>query len=516
MRKKIKLIALVMAIFCAATSLAGCGNNAGQTDTSSNKVTYWRDLGGNVSQVTGDMADTPFGKALMEKTGVEIDFIHPAVGQAGEKFNILIASGELPDIIEHSWLQSYPGGPTKALDDGLIQELDLEKDAPNLYAYIQKHPEMEKFIKTDDGRFYGFPFIRGDEYLLTSSGIIARQDWLDELGLEVPETIDEWTTVLRAFKEKKGAKSPLSIDLGRVLFYGPFIGAFDTLGGLYVRDGKVVYGPMEDSFKDFLVLFNSWYSEGLLDKDFATVDGATIQSNMLNGISGAGYGSCGSGIGKWMAAATSDTFNLVGTKYPVLNKGDKPQFGAYEFPVTGAKTAVITTGADKELCAKILDFAYSEEGSMLYNFGVEGESYKMVDGYPTYTEEVTANADGLSMTVALSKYALSQDTGAFIQDKRYMEQYANLPQQKTALENWMYTDMKDHLMPPVNLTPAQQSELSTVIESIETYKSEMIAKFIMGIEPIEKFDEFRAELKARGLDKYLESHQQAYDKFMSR
>ena len=518
MNKKIKLTALAAALSCAVIGFAECGgSNDAQTTGTSNKVTYWSALSGNASQITGDLAETPFGKALMEKTGVEIEFMHPAAGQAGEKFNILIASGELPDIIEYSWVKSYPGGPDKALADGLIQELNLENDAPNLNAYIQEHPEMEKFIKTDDGKFYGFPFIRGDEYLLTSAGPIIRQDWLDDLGLDVPETIDEWTTVLRAFKEQKGAKSPLTISTSHLTSWGPFIGAYDTYAGLYIRDGKVVYGPTDDSFKDFLTQFNAWFSEGLLDADFATVDGATMQSNILNGVSGATYGSCGSGIGKWMAAAPNDTFNLTGAKYPVLNKGDKPQFGNYEFPVTGAKTAVITVDAkNKDVCAKLLDFAYGEEGKMLYNFGIEGESYNMVDGYPKYTEEITANPEGLSMSVSLARYALSQDTGAFVQDKRYMEQYAQLPQQKAALENWMYTDMKEHLMPNVSLTLEQQNELSTVVENINTYTSEMMAKFIMGVEPIENFDAFREQLKTRGLDKYLEYQQQAYDRFMAR
>ncbi|MBQ7901841.1 MAG: extracellular solute-binding protein [Clostridia bacterium] len=519
MNKKIKLVALVAAVACAAAVFAGCGGNKdeAQTSGSTNKVTYWASLSGNESQITSNRGETPFGKALMEKTGVEIEFQHPAQGQAAEKFNIMLATGNLPDIIEYSWVKSYPGGPDKALNDGIIQELDLQNDAPNLNAYIQKNPDMEKFIKTDDGRFYGFPFIRGDEYLLTSAGPIVRQDWLDDLGLQVPETIDEWTTVLRAFKDEKGARAPLTIGISQIINYGPFIGAWDTFAGLYVRDNKVVYGPMDDSFKDFLATMNEWYNEGLLDPDFASVDGATMQSNILNGISGATYGSCGSCIGIWMAAAPDDKFNLTGAKYPVVNKGDKPQFGNYEFPVTGSKTAAITKNAkDKALCAKLLDFAYSEEGSMLFNFGIEGESYTMVDGYPTYTEEITKNPDGLSMAVSLARYALSQDTGAFVQDKRYMEQYAQLPQQQAALVTWGDTDMKEHLMPNVSLTTEQQNELATVVENISTYMSEMISKFIMGVEPIENFDEFRSQLKQRGLDKYLEYEQQAYDRFMSR
>ena len=511
--KKMKVFAIAAAVACAVTAMSGCS----KTERDPNTITYWTALSGNLSQTATDFGETPLGKEIQKRTGFNVEFQHPAAGQAGEKFNLIIASDSLPDIIEYSWAKSYPGGPDKALKDNLIQPLDLQKDAPNLYAYIQEHPEMEKFIKTDDGQFYGFPFIRGDEFLLTSAGPIVRQDWLDDLGLEVPETIDDWTNVLRAFKNEKGATKPLTSTVTNMNTWGTFSGAYGTMAGLYVRDGKVVYGPSEDAYKTYLAQMNAWYEEGLLDTEFATVDAATIQTNMLNSISGAAFGSCGSGIGKWMAAKPDEKFNLTGAKYPVLNKGDMPEFGSYEYPVTGSKTAVITVDAvSKENCAKLLDYAYSEEGSMLYNFGIEGESYTMVDGYPTYTEEITNNPDGLSMAVSLARYALSQDSGAFVQDKRYMEQYAQLPQQQAALKNWMQTNMKEHLMPNVNLTEEQQAELATVEENLNTYFNEMNAKFITGQESLDKFDEFKAQLNARGLEKYLEYKQQAYDRFMSR
>ena len=153
---------------------------------------------------------------------------------------------------------------------------------------------------------------------------------------------------------------------------------------------------------------------------------------------------------------------------------------------------------------------------MLYNFGIEGESYDMIDGYPTYNEYITHNKDGLSMMNAMEGYTLSYHEGPFVQDKRYMEQYAGLSQQKLALENWMYTDASAHTMPPVSLTPDQRTELAFLLESIDTYKSEMVAKFIMGIEPLDKFEDFRNELYARGLDKFLVYNQEGYERFLNR
>lgn len=512
MKKIVKTITSLTLATVVSMSLVSCGGGKQEAANSDTTVSYWTPISPNAAQTVGNLSETPFAQKLMEDVGCTIEYQHPVQGQENEKFNILIAGGNLPDIIEYDWTNYL----TDALSNNLIQEIDLEKDAPNLAAYVKEHPEIDRMIKTDDGKYYGYPFIRGDEYLLTSAGPILRKDWLDELGLEVPETIDEWTEVLTAFKENKSSGAPLCIDLNSINFAGMFVGAYGIYDGLYVEGDKIVYGPMEDAYKDFLTQMNEWYTNGLLDADFASMDTSTMQSNILNGVSGATYGSCGGGIGKWLAAATEEGYDLVGAKYPVLNKGDKPQFGAYQFPVTG-RFAVITKDAkNKELCTKLLDYGYSDSGHMLFNFGIENESYTMVNGYPTYTEEITNNKDGLSMSVSLARYALSEYMGPFVQDKRYMEQYANLPQQKEALTNWMYTDMSNHAVPNITLSQEAQNELSTIRENIDTYKTEMQAKFIMGVVPLSDFDQFREELKTRGIDKLIQYTQEAYDRYMAR
>ena len=76
--------------------------------------------------------------------------------------------------------------------------------------------------------------------------------------------------------------------------------------------------------------------------------------------------------------------------------------------------------------------------------------------------------------------------------------------------------MKEHRMPDVSLTSEQQSDISTLLENLDTYKSEMQAKFIMGVEPIENFDKFRDELRNRGVEKYLGYQQEAYERYLKR
>ncbi|MFR8337370.1 MAG: hypothetical protein ACLVAW_12230 [Eisenbergiella massiliensis] len=139
-----------------------------------------------------------------------VEFQHPASGREKEQFNLIVAD-DLPDIMEWQWVKQYPGGPEKAIKDGVIIPLNdiFDQYCPNIKKYLAENPEVDKMIKTDDGNYFAFPFIRGEDKLCYTVGGFIRQDWLDELGLEVPTTVDEWHEVLTAFKEKKGAEAPL-------------------------------------------------------------------------------------------------------------------------------------------------------------------------------------------------------------------------------------------------------------------------------------------------------------------
>ena len=179
MKKNLKRAAALLMAASMAMSAAGCGKTQKQEEAKNSNgretITWWVGLNSSTAQTVTNLGETPFAKALEEKFNVNIEFQHPAQGQDTEKFNIMIAMGNLPDIIEYDW-NSYSGGPAKALEDGVIQELNLD-DAPNLKSYVKSHDEVDKQIITDDKKYFGFPFIRGDRYLQTSAGIIVRKDW---------------------------------------------------------------------------------------------------------------------------------------------------------------------------------------------------------------------------------------------------------------------------------------------------------------------------------------------------
>ena len=240
-----KLICGVVAVATAVTMLAGCGGDKKTSSQQGEKLTVWMPLVSNASMVVSNFGETELAKKVMEATGVEVEFTHPPQGQESEKFSIVVASANLPDIIEYNWLK-YPGGPGKAIKEGVIIDLAKHADkAPNLFGYLNENQEIKKLATTDAGEVFSFPFVRGDESLCFSSGIIIREDWLKELGLAMPETIEEWEIVLTAFTEKKGCATPFSATSTK-----NFASGFDTVEGWYVENGKV------DFSKNGLVNYN--------------------------------------------------------------------------------------------------------------------------------------------------------------------------------------------------------------------------------------------------------------------
>jgi len=555
---KKRIVAILTGLSMTVTLLAGCGGakkqesvqnapkaeSSSQTEASSasqtaeennntdgftypltdgSKLTYWTELNQNVSANYVNLGDTPFAQAWMEQTGVEIDFQHPPVNQGKEQFSLLLADGNLPDLMEYAWM-SYPGGPEKAIKDGNIIALNdvFEQYCPNLMKYLEENPDIERMIKTDEGHYYVFPFIRGDDALCNTIGLMLREDWLKELNLEVPTTIDEWHTVLTAFKEKKGATAPFTWEytMGALTQVNPFAYAYGTTQEFYKgTDGKIYFGAVEEGYKEYLTTFNQWYKEGLLDQDLATLALDQVSAKMTNGSAGASMGWAGSRMGTWInaAQATDSDYMLVAAPYPTLVKGDKPEMGQIDnrYPNQGC-VAITTSCQDVETAARLLDYAYSEEGHMLFNFGIEGESFTMIDGYPTYTDTILNNPDGWSVAQSLSAYIRGNYNGPFVQDIRYLEQYYTIDNQKETNAVWGATNAASYKIPPITPTAEESKEFSTIMNEINTYRDEMTLKFIFGTENLDDFEDYVKTIENMGLKRALEIQNAALERYQER
>lgn len=525
-----RIVSTVTAAAIIAAVLGGCGSKeTTQGKMSGKEISYWVAMDTNVSTRIKSYNEVSMYKQREKDSGVHINFIHPANGQEKEQFNLMIASRDLPDIIEYNW-SNYSGGIQKAIDDGIITALnDYMQSAPNFKAALENKNELSDIYRkgslTDEGDYFGFTTLNVGNYRVFG-GPAIRKDWLDDLGLAVPETIDDWTAALTAFKEKKGADSPLTGMLSLLVTgnYSAFSGAFGV-GNRWYIDGKTVkYGPVQDNYKDYLALLHSWYEAGLLDKDISTNQQNLVDSKIINGNSGALVNAyLGSGLGRYLKQMQTEDekYNLIGAPYPVMKKGDINKYPIMEGDVMKSSTAAITTACrDVETAVEWMDYWYSDEGYKLMNFGVEGESYDMIDNKPVYKDTILKNPDGLSINEALLlNCRATAPAPGFKQAPEYLEQYYEFPQQIDALKLWVENleDGRKTQLP--NLMPSQEEaeEIAAIVTDLNTYVNEMVWKFITGEESLDKFDNFRNTINEKfGLQRYAEMMQNQYDRYLVR
>ena len=468
----------------------------------------------------GDPGNTPFQKALARATGVTIKWILATPADAPQKLQLLIASNDVPDIFSDGQFSAdYPGGASKAAADGVIAKINpyLKTLAKDYNTVLTSRPEFEKNLKADNGDIYGFACFRGGKMSTVFFGPMIRKDVLDKAGVEVPETIDEWTKALRALKAN-GFKTPLSMLDWYVGYSGAFVGAYGGCVNFYVgRDAKIHYGAAEPGYLQYLTLMNTWYTEGLLDPDASTMkDMAVLDTKVISGKVGA----CVNWISRVKrynteGLAAEAKFQMVATKYPVLRKGDQPLYAQSDNPVV-MSFFVGTSGKHVEDTIKWYNYGYTKAGQMLYNFGIEGESYTIdAKGNAIYTDAIFKNSRGWSETQAKQMYAPIVGDAPALEDLGFFSQLMlNTPAQQAAARAW--GDAKgSSILPNLSYTADEMTTMKKEGD-IGTYVTEQTAKFILGELPLSKWNEYVKQVKAMGLDSVLSAYNAAYARYLKR
>ncbi len=529
-----KILSLIVALALVLPMLVALPAYADEVPT----ITYWAGL--EFSDTVSSHDDiVPLEKA-QEIVGVNIEWQHPPVGQEKEQFNLMVASGELPDIVEYSWNSVYPGGAEAAIEDGCIIELNdvIDQYMPNYKAYLEKFPEVEKMVKTDTGKHYTIPYmytatpfgmehqsISGREPAFeTWMGFFMRKDLLDEYGLEVPVTLDDWYNVLSTFKAN-GIATPLSGTWTNILKSTFAVSAFDIAHDMFVdADGKTVrYGRTEPGYKDFLAYMNKLYTEGLLDPDFAIIDGTTLKSKILNQELGAWCGATSTYMGVQYDQIHADDpeskFYPIGVTNPKKTEDQVLLYRQADYPFRNSGACITTSCENIEAAAKFLDFFWTDEGDMMVNWGIEGESYvRNEEGTPVFTDKLANPENGLSPTQAFAFYRRQNAPIAMDHQTRLMSKGSyTTPESVNALYVWEQTNgLGSSVLPPVTLLPEETTEYASKMTEIQTYADEMRIKFIMGETSLDEFDNYVKQIEAMGLEDVLAIQQAALDRYNAR
>ena len=542
MKKRI-LAFLLTAALCAA-AFAGCGSNGDSSSASSkddskpasstgSTVTAEKDplgadfagypledsnetltfyvLAGYDAPDGVERKDNEWEKGLFERTGINVEWQSlPAGADWAEACNLMLAGDDLPDIF-FAW--DRPNTATQLMEDGKIISLNdyLETYAPAYYKFVTSNAEIDKAVKNDNGDYYGFPTLWDDQFLGTYSGPMMRKDLLDQLGKKVPTTMDEWTDVLTAMKDV--VKYPISARVNISNLTTPFQGAYKTVMGFYVDEGKVHFGYAEPGMKDFLAQMNAWYEGGLIDPDFLTNDSAALEAKVLSGEVGANP-TTGATIANYTTKLKEigSTNEWVAVPYPTLNKGEDPWYIQGSTYNQGAGACITTACKNIPLACRFLDYGYTEEGAIYYNFGKE-DNYTMTDGQPAYTDAFLNDARGL--TTMLKTYTAFSGSAAAI---NLMASFNSKPQaNQDAVHTWYNKSGLAHLMPSsLTMTTEESSSIATEVAALEAQCGEMVSKFLLGQESLDNWDSFVATLNSMGLEHVLEVRQAAYDRFLAR
>ncbi len=489
--------------------------------------TMWMGVNPNVLAIIDDPTeDCALWNILAERTGVYLEWhcVHP--DNEGEQFNLMCVSGDLYDILSNATTLYTGGGEAAVADEILldIRPLLTEELAPQICKLLDSDQDLFESLLTESGYIAGLPCVPMQKETTPTFGPIIRQDWLDDLGLETPETLDQLHDVLVAFRDEKGATAPLTIQNYGVGLDNGLVNAYGILGSvgdgtgiadpMYQVDGQVYYGPIQPEFKEYLTMLNEWYSEGLIWKDFMTyTDTQNPPSDIiLNGECGVFYGEV-TYIASLENNATEEGFTLSGVKNFTLEEGGTIPFEDEVTWTAATPWSISTQCENPELLIQWCNYMYTDDGALLCNFGVENESFVFdEDGNPVFTDVVLNNPD-YTTTVALFMYVL--DRGPFYRDET-REQSGYSDAQKEAGVLWRENYVTGRSMGSYALTSDENEQIKDRYADIKTYASEMILKFIIGSADIEsEWDTYVQSIENFGIDEIVEVYQFAYDRYLA-
>lgn len=324
-------------------------------------------------------SNSPVIKELEAYTNTKIEMQFVPNSSYPDKVNITLASGQLPDIIE---ADRNAASFINAARSGAFWELGpYLKDYPNLN---MANPIILN-NSSIDGKIYGL--YRGR--VLGRMGVSINKDWMTNLGLSAPKTIDEFYNLLKAFKENDPDQDGKDDTYGIVItkYAGPWdimqiwFGAPNKWGE--DASGKLVPTHMTPEYREALQFFRKLYEEGLVNEDFAVMDPAVWNDPIINGQAG-------------VMVDVADASRRIDTSMQEKAKRDTPYIDVFQAPVgpkghrdmpTSGYSGILAisksgvkTEEELKRVLKFLDQLGDVEMQLLLGYGIEGRHYDLVDG----------------------------------------------------------------------------------------------------------------------------------------
>lgn len=477
-------------------------------------------------------------KRLQEKTNVEIEWTAIQGDQWGDKITLAMADpSTLSDFVFTAGFGD--SDLLKYADQGIIIPLEEYIDAymPNLSAVFEKYPEYRTMCTDTEGHIWAFPWIEqlgAEKTAIQTVGNMSfiNKKWLDFLGLEIPETVDEFEQVLIAFRDHAseiqsefdidGSIIPMSCIVNdgdqdpSILINGFGEGYGDPDRGRHIavtNDLEVICSAVQDGYKEGIQWLHSLYEQELIDPEAFTQEWSTYVSKGKSGR----YGVCFSwdvanidNLADWvpLPVLTADTTNFT------------PQNGSFTSGFDRGRCVVTAVAQNPALVCAWIDQMYDPFQSPQNNWGTYGEDDEFdifVLGENENGEEMLKHAPlGDESPVEVREAECVGGPLAILDE--YYDVYVTCPDDAQYRLDWIkdyFTpDMNnDYVYPNVFMNREDTERLSNLQADIQKLINANKSEWIMNGLTDADWDQYISELEAYKLQEYLDIFQKYLDEF---
>lgn len=474
------------------------------------------------------------------RLGIKLDATTYAPADWASQVSLMFASDELPDIFANAAFTPQEVAEYGA--DGYFLDLAEYLDImPNLCSIFEEYPEYYAACIDDNGHIYALPSLSlNPECASIGDPTYLRKDWCENVGMDVPETLDELYDVLKAIKDQDadGDGDPDNeipflyrqgngIEMVMLRSFGIY--SNDIKYPLVVDDaGKVTLASTTENFKDYVTYMNKLYDEGLMNQDaFVITEDEKIA---IQKTGAAGMFSAWTGMPEGTnEEKVKEMFSIVPSFTGEYNEEQTVVLGArvgseYKWAINAA------TEYPEEL-AKFFDYLFTDEGFVSARFGYEGVSFDWRDvagvnmaDYTPYSESWTgSNSWDFHVRAVNALTIIDAPIGGswalldtVSDDALLSTEVIETAGTNTLREIMIRSGVKNvYTLPALKYTEEENNRRSILYTDITTYLQTSKDEFISGAKDIEKdWDAYVAELNKMGLEELISIEQAAYDRYV--
>ncbi len=455
-----------------------------------------------------------------ELTGIHIDWTDVPTDNQDEVLNVMLASGELPDIIYACGFSNDE--LIKYGSMGLFADLTeaYEKYAYNLQKVVEEYPAVKGGITMADGKIYSFPHLKLGDNMLTNK-FFVNPDWLKAVNLEMPTSISEFENMLYAFRDNDANENGDPTDeIPYILRYNDyhFLPSLYTFFGLGNRgtahryvdwddaNNTLRFIPTSTQFKDLLTTAHKWFADGLLDPEtFQNTSSKQIVAKTSIGLVGTHSD---------FVTNTGSVYQEIFRCIPVMENyyGEKLYTRRSQTIASAGAFVVSAQCPYVDELVKWADFFYGEEGQMLYNMGVEGVTFEYnAEGKPEWKDEMIHDPNGLTLTQKRVQYMGFQSGCGIWSDETYQgaETYWTATELMDDYKKYLPAEIWESFSP----TAEEAEEMDYLWTDMQNYLNENIAAFITGSRSLDEWDNYVSTIEGMGLDQYMAIYKTLYERY---